>query len=285
MRSKAIFAMLSALTAFALIACGTTQEPTSAPADQMGAGDRTCFMQLSDEDEESLRQYAAQNGDGTKERGSTDDGTQDVCVIQQTASGEYEERHYSSERDDDDNEFSEYLLYSMLLGDSRTVATIGLIEGDLSVTDYMLLRYLVGMDNDGRTYPVYGCDSGHRCQRHSTKLYNQQVKVTHVRYGKAQRIDLKTARSQKPPAGYGIVTLKPVTTKSAKRDAAIKVQRGGLGVPSAGQRPGSQVRVPGQTAAATPAPRVTGGSTPTKVEVTIKERPRATVKAPPKPTK
>jgi hypothetical protein len=273
LRLSGISAALTVVLFALVVACGGTAE---------AAPDKTCFSQMSDEDKQALREYADSHGDDTENRGQNDDGSKSVCVIEHAADGSYEEHHYRDEKED---HFSDYLLYSMLLGDSRNIANVGLINGDLSLTDYMALRYLTGVDDDGGTYSMYGC-SGYRgdrpnCRRNETKVINQTVKVTHIQYGSAPALDFKDAKGRKPPEGYGSTTAKPVTTPSTERHARVKIQRGGLGVPG-DKKSGTQTSVSAkQTTSQTPPPPVASTPRPVPPEqtTTAKPAPQTTTKS------
>jgi hypothetical protein len=174
---------------------------------------------MDSQDRQQLEEYVRQQGDTTKTVDSNPDGTQDVCVLEREADGSYEEHYYRQE-----DHFGDYLMYSMLLGNSNTLMTYGLISGDLSASDYVMLKLLTGVGDDGRAYHPYTRGGDGSYVRQKTVINN--VNVTHVHYGSSAPLDLKTAKKQKPPAGYEAKpTLKPNTNPGIKR--------GGLGVPGA----------------------------------------------------
>jgi|GEM_PF-4343753 len=205
------------LTGGLLTACGDSNSNQSAPQPQ-ASSDATCFQTPSAEDKAKLQEYARENGDTTQNAGTNADGTESICVLESDGRGGYEEHYYNSH-----DGFADYAMYAMLFGHSNALMTYGVISGDLSVADAMMLSLLTNIGDDGRAYHPYTYGNGGWSRQGNNRTYINNYNVTKVQYGSRP----PTALKDKPttPPGYGKKTLAPADPK--------KVQRGGLGNPGA----------------------------------------------------
>lgn len=189
--------------ALGLAACGSSNnsDPYANP--------QTCFQQLSVQDKAQMQQYAAQNGDTAQTVNTNADGTQDICVLDNTG-----QEHYYRQQD----HFADYLLYSMMFGRSNTLLTYGLVSGQISPSDYLLLHYLVGVGSSGTVYHPYTCSSYNSCRPQRTVVNN--VHVTKVYYGNSRKpVSYSTAR-QHPPTGYAPHSMSSTSRATNKSSGA-----------------------------------------------------------------
>lgn len=156
-----------------------------------------------------------------------EDGTLDVCVLEQQPDGTYAERHYNQ-----NDGFSDYLLYAALFGHSNSLATFGMITGDISFGQYLALSMLSGVNNQGGLFRPYGCGLG-SCPYNPGSPYtwnrdpqplrganNQPIRVTNIQYGNQPPRTYTGGKRPKPPAGYA--KPKPIPKASDKVANATK---------------------------------------------------------------
>lgn len=254
------------------------------PQDEF-ANSTTCFTQLADQDRASMNEYIAGNGDEVQSVTSNGDGTNSVCVLEDDGNGGYREHYY----DRDDN-FNDYLLYSMMLGHSNALTTYGLISGDLSFSEAMALQMLAGVNSGGIYRPYNYTDRGWGYQPQRM----QNTRITNVYYGSDPKPVSYSDSISKPRPGYSIKPLpstkpdamasaridangKPVVNKTADRGATQTLADAKVITPPSSRRVAPVQNVPLPPVAAkppaTPAPAVTS------------QAPKATTQAPaPKPS-
>ncbi|HEU5122275.1 MAG TPA: hypothetical protein VFT59_05525, partial [Candidatus Saccharimonadales bacterium] len=140
-------------------ACGPTPLSTSQSSDDYydddvvagtvpdagEVGDTTCFLPLNAEQQQKMQEYAAQPG--VADQANTVDS---VCVMEPEADGTYVE-HYYQEKDN----FPLFLAFALLTKHSGSVMTYGLLAGQITPAEYVLLSTLVCIRNDGRMYHPY----------------------------------------------------------------------------------------------------------------------------------
>ncbi len=179
-RKKMITFLAVVMASVTLTACG---------GGSSNQADQSCFSQLTSDQEQQLRSYVASNGDQSSSNG---DGT--VCVLDNSGN-----EHYYRQQDN----FSNYLLYSAMFGQSRTLATYGLISGDLSPMQYIALQSLTSINRQGYAYHPYGYSNNRwNHQDYSPTTRIQNVHVTNVYYGQSTTpVSFKQAYSS-PPKQY-----------------------------------------------------------------------------------
>jgi uncharacterized membrane protein YgcG len=205
--ASAVIAALALLLAGMLSGCGASTNNSGTGAfDDIASHQEVqgskCYKQMDADQVAQMQQVAAsENRDLTITDDSND--TQKVCVLEPTANGGYEE-HYYNQNDGLQN----YLLYSMLVGRSNSLATYGLLSGDLSVGDAMALSLLMNVGNDGRVYSEYSNTGG---RWHRDQQVNTHYRVTNIQYGHARPVSYAKARTAPAPRGYARPTTPPVT--------------------------------------------------------------------------
>lgn len=179
-----------------------------------------CMTELSPEQK---AQYVEQNGPPVSET-TREDGTQDVCVLEKQPDGSYRERHYN-----DRDGFGDYLFYSMLFGHSNTLATYGLITGDLDFGQYLALSLLTGVNSRGGLFSPYSCGLA-SCPYGQPYSWNRQptvinnVRVTNIQYGNQPARTYNGGKRPKPPTGYA--KPKPIP-KASDKVAEVKKDQAG----------------------------------------------------------
>lgn len=166
-----------------------------------------------------LTQYAAQQGSSVNSTTNNADGTQDICVLQPDGKGGYNEQYYKRS-----DHFSDYLLYSMLLGRSNTLLTYGVLAGDLDVGQAMALSLLTGVNRSGQMYHPYS-NVGGTWERHPSVVSNTTVRNVYygarskpVPYSKAWlEVPKDFVAKPIPPATDKVATV----TKSANGKATV----------------------------------------------------------------
>lgn len=171
--------------AFGLAACSSPASAATAP---------TCFTQLSQQQEQQIQQYTAQQGGQLTSQTANSNGTQDICVLQPNGNGGYDQHYYNQQ-----DGLANYWMYALMFGHSQSLADYGLITGQLSPLDYIMLTSLSGVNRNGGFYHPYGYSSG-RWQRESQPVIINHVTV--VQYGSRPPVSYSKASSVKPPRGY-----------------------------------------------------------------------------------
>jgi hypothetical protein len=171
-----------------------------------------------------MQTYAAQPGNADQAN-----GVQSVCVLEQDTDGTYVEHYYQKE----DN-FPLFLMFALLSKHSGPLMAYGLVAGQITPMEYVLLSTLVCIGNDGRTYHPYTKHSDNSWTRQKHSL---SYKVAKVRYGSAPPV--KRVAGHKAPPGYGKKSTLPGVTK-----------------------PRREVGVPNTTPKAPSTPKATPPSTP-----------------------
>ncbi len=247
---------LAALCGGSLAACSTSSGGDNAAQTQQQDGTQ-CFQQLSPADAQKVRDYAASNGDSTQT--STSNDVSDVCVI------EGNEVHYYNQQD----HFGDYLLYSMLFGNAHAFATVGLLDGDISPFEAIMLTSLVGVNDNGSIYHPYGYQAGGWVRQSSTTIVNN-YHVTNVQYGHASPTGFSASKLTKPPTGYRSVQVPASNGKQAtfRKGSANPViapinantaKRYGMKLSTAKANPGATAR---PRSGATNAPKPAGNKAP-----------------------
>lgn len=214
--------------------------------------DPTCFTQMTSDQKTQLSNYISQQGGQVTGTTNNANGTQDVCVLEPDGHGGYDAHHYRQQ----DN-FGDYMLLAMLTGNANSIATYGLISGDLDFGQYLTLQLLTGMQRSGSMYHPYTYDDGsHNWNRRSTTIKN--VHVTVIQYGHAKPRSYKSAYKAKPPAGYASYKL----PRSNGQEADFTKGSNGRSTITSTNKIGSgnSYRNPGRSNA--PSPRTTGGASP-----------------------
>lgn len=157
----------------------------------------TCFTEMTADQKAQLVEYTKQSPVSETSR---ENGTQDVCVMEP----DNREHHYKS-----NDTFSDYLLYSMLLGRSNSLLIYGLISGDLDAGDYLMLSMLTGVHNDGSMYRPYSRLDDGRWERRETRL---DRRVEYVQYGQRSPDRFRPGARPKPPSGYKSAPIRKVAS-------------------------------------------------------------------------
>jgi hypothetical protein len=165
-------------------ACGG--DPT-VPADP--DSQQTCFTEMTPEQKAQINQYVNGNGGEVQTDTANADGTNDVCVIDTNGN-----EHYYAQ----DDHFSDYLLYSMMLRRSNALLGYGLITGDLDPAQYLMLSLLTGVNNTGAMYHPYSYTD--RGWARTPTYVNRSV--TNVYYGNSSTPVKYTEAKSKAPAKY-----------------------------------------------------------------------------------
>lgn len=199
----------AAVATLALAGCSSSGDGSDT---QTVSQDTQCFTQLSPDQKAQLTQYASQNGSSVTNTSNNTDGTQNICVLEPNGQGGYNERFYNR-----DSHFGDYLLYGMLFGrSSHALTTYGVVSGDISVLDAIMLNSLMDVNSGGQLYRPY-THSGNSWQPRKTVVNN--TTINHVYYGSKDAGTFKQATQAAPPAGF---TRNTVLTSSSKLNPALK---------------------------------------------------------------
>ncbi len=166
--------------------------------DSKSQADQTCFSQLNPDQESQLNAYIQNNGDAASVANNSN-GTQDICVL------EGNEAHYYDHND----KFNDYALYALMTNRGSDLATLGLINGDLSLDQALTLQMMTDVRSDGTVYRSYGLTSGTPVHGtwHEQQTVVTNVHITNIQYGHSAPTSYKTG-SKKPPQGYVIKPFK-----------------------------------------------------------------------------
>jgi hypothetical protein len=247
------FAVVTAMTA-----CGSGdsggQELASAESQS------TCFTALDDTQKAQLTQYVAEHKDDVTSTTANADGTQDICVLESDGSGGYNQHYYKEE----DN-FNDYLLYSMMFGRSNTLLAYGLISDDLDVSQYLALSLLTGVNNNGQMYHPY-THNGSNWGRNTSWVNNGSSYVKNVRFGsKPDTVPYAPPSKMAYPIGYKPV---PLDFKPGTENDVASVKKGPDGKTTLTKKPGANAQDTLKTfpkSTPPPAPKTsTNGSTTNK---------------------
>jgi hypothetical protein len=204
----------------ALAGCGSSGSVSSdngvAPA--ADASESTCFTALNAQQKAELTQYANEHKDEVSSSAANSDGTQDICVLESNSAGGYDQHYYKKE----DN-FNDYLLYSLMFGRSNALLAYGLITNDLDVSQYMALSLLTGVNRYGQTYHPY-THNGNNWGRSTS--WSDTSRVDNVRYGSSSPVLYSQAKTMPYPAGYKPV---PLTFQPGTENAVAAVKKGADG--------------------------------------------------------
>jgi len=185
-RRHLVTVTLAVTFAILAMACGDSQ-----PQAQQ---DQQCFSSMTMDQKAQLQQYVASQGSSVSSISNNTDGTQNVCVLEANGSGSMQAHYYNQ-----NDQFGDYLLYAMLTGQGHTLATYGLLTGQLDVGQALALSLLTGMGSDGSLYHPYTYGNG-GWSRQRTVINN--VHVTYVDYGHQRPVNYSTAYRSGPPRGY-----------------------------------------------------------------------------------
>lgn len=240
--------IVTGLALAASVACGSSD--TSANVQNV-ANEQTCIEKIDDPGElAQIREYAAKNGDTTQ---SVGDGS--LCIIERGADGQPEQHIVSR----DDN-FSDYLMYSMLTGRGNSFAGAMVLSGNMDPMDAILLSHLSNIGSDGSYYHPYQRDpygGYNRVERNVTNI----TKVTNIQYGNAPAVRYGSPQA-KPPAKYKPLPLAPKatpgTTATLTKDATGKSVITPNKVTTSGtpNLPNASLKGSGSTATPAPAPKL-----------------------------
>lgn len=248
-------------------ACGGTADDTQSQGDPQNAvnlnaetGEASCFQEMTDEQKAELVEFTDQQPVSEEENA---DGTQDICVLEKQSDGSYTEQHYAQE----DN-FSDYLLYSMLWGSSfggtNGLLTYGYISGDLDTGQFLALSLLTGLGSDGRVYQPYRYveyGSGNYGYARDSRPV-EDARVSTVRYGDSDPVDYTAPSRRTVPTGYSSQPTRVPRAEDKVAEATRSSRPGSVATVStksgitasaviAASRPASQPR----TRAAAPPPK------------------------------
>ncbi|MDB5186530.1 MAG: hypothetical protein JWM07_2 [Candidatus Saccharibacteria bacterium] len=242
----------------ALTGCGgTASAPNPPPAEQFEATSQsTCFEQMEPEQEQKLREYAEQNRDRFQES-TNSAGDQSVCVLESDGNGGYNQRYYQKE---DESKFDDYLLYSLLLGNSNTLLTYGALSGDLDFGQVMALSLLTGVNSRGQVYHPYTKPPESSKWSRTPSDVRGQVKT--YAYGRsAAPLTFDNSKMLQVPPGF---VAKPIPAAS---DKVVEYAKGPAGKPVVKSQSDQGAKAvieeqkkAKQAVAPTAAPRATTGS-------------------------
>jgi hypothetical protein len=213
-----LIGLLTLAVATAVTGCGSGdsggQELASAESQS------TCFTALDDTQKAQLTQYVAEHKDDVTSTTANADGTQDICVLESDGSGGYNQHYYKKE----DN-FNDYLLYSLMFGRSNALLAYGLISDDLDVSQYLALSLLTGVNNNGQMYHPY-TQNGSNWGRNTSWVNNGSSYVNNVRYGSASAVPYSQAKTMPYPPGYKPV---PLSFKPGTENDVASAKKGSDG--------------------------------------------------------
>jgi len=179
-----------------------------------------CVQQLDPSQLAQAQQYQQQG----VWQSDSNDVPQTICYIDSSGNERYV---------DQNENFSDYLMYAMLFGHANSLATYGYLSGNLSASDAFALSMLLGTSGGGSAYHPYAC-SGYTCQTgHSPYVvHNHTVVVHNVYYGatSTKAVPYKKAVKQGPPKAYthttapGLKTAYQAKAASASKSRAAKIK-------------------------------------------------------------
>lgn len=183
-RPRVVSGALLALTLFGVTACGSSNNNASSDSQ-----DSACMQELSPEQLQQAQNFTAQQTNVS----NNSDGSQNICVMKDG------NEHYYNQRDG----FNNYAMYALLFGHSRTMMTYGLISGELSPLDYMLLSNMYSVNRSGQPYHPYSHGSNGWSRQ---PIIDNSVHVTNVYYGSSSA-PISIAQATKAPKDYSSPTL------------------------------------------------------------------------------
>jgi hypothetical protein len=156
----------------------TDNHPTtqSAPPVDDGTGKASCMEKVPPDVSVQLTNYIRDNGDSVNQVISNGDGTQDICILEQTKGG-YEQHYYR--KDDGGLSTQDWMTYMFLTGNARGATTLGLISGELDFGEYMTLRLLTDIDDRGDVRRPYDVADRGRYDPHATWTRKQVMRAAH----------------------------------------------------------------------------------------------------------
>jgi hypothetical protein len=166
----------------------------------------TCFTEMTPQQKTELQQYANNQGDNLGATSSNSDGTQDVCVIEKSSDGTYNQHYYKRE-----DAFADYALYSILFGHSNALLAYGVYTGSLDPAQAMALSLLTGANNQGMMYHPYSYINNQWMRSPQVMNYN----VTNVYYGSKPNPVPYASSFTSQPSGYRSQSMQPPSDKTA----------------------------------------------------------------------
>jgi hypothetical protein len=230
----------------------------AAQQDESPCLDTTPIATMSTQDRASLDTYVQSHGDVL----TTDaNGADSICTLQKNPQTGEVEQHYISRED----KFSDYLLYSALLGQGQTLATYGLISGDLDPLEALALSSYSSVRRDGGFYTPYRhYNDGTWLRQVPTTT---TVHITKVQYG--NQTPMKYDDAQKKPTPPAYRTARTIRTTKVNPD-----QKAVITPPKPGSKSSViavQKRVPPPAAYPNTSRSTTITKTSTKPKVTTKK--------------
>jgi hypothetical protein len=230
LKNKSVLIGLVLAVTAAMTGCGSNESGNStelASADSQS----TCFTQLDPSQKAQLTQYAAEHKEDVTSTTTNSDGTQDICVLESDGAGGYNQHYYKKE----DN-FNDYLLYSLMFGRSNTLLAYGLISDDLDVSQVLALSLLTGVNNNGQMYHPY-TQQGSNWGRSTSWVNN--ASVNNIRYGSAAAVPYSQAKTMPYPPGYKPV---PLSFKPGTENDVASAKKGPDGKPTLTKKPGASAQ-------------------------------------------
>lgn len=159
-----------------------------------------CFTQFNSFERSQLMAFTATHD---VDPGNTHtNGAAGVCVLTQGPKGQTEQFYNSP------NTFSDYYMYSLMLGNTHGLANYSLITGHLNYSQNLTLKLLTDVNSTGLEYHPY---------RFTTRgwawkpIAVPNEHVSYVRYGNSAAVSLQESQEAFPPSGYPLAPVLPQT--------------------------------------------------------------------------
>lgn len=217
----AVIASIAAFIALVLAGCGSSPDTTqvSTAADQTSVSCVDLSNQWPNPDgsvsipadqRQAMVTYSDTNGNGQLDQSelasSTPDGAQldSTCVVQKDPThGNQPEVRYITEHDN----YPDYMMLALLGANARTMATVGLLSGDLSPWQAFSIASMANIYDDGRYYHPYYYDNN---QRGYTHVDRSRTTVYNVNY--VQDSGSKSSQAYTPSTAQQVRTKNKVQT-------------------------------------------------------------------------